>query len=143
MNYETRMKFDKHIITEEYVVGDMAYRAELDIQGLGFCSGMAGYEPCGVEVFLYEKGAEKPAGCVGISFALLKRSESTKSDLMLEPCPERGFTGNIPAVQKFTPYAERVIGNVVTEFLRQREAFTAMGYPLNSIRVSVGRQDSN
>ncbi|HAF86026.1 MAG TPA: hypothetical protein DCG32_06615 [Sphaerochaeta sp.] len=85
MQYETRMKFDKHIITEEYVVDTKTYRAELEIQSLGFCAGMAGYDESSVEVLLYEQGTDTLIGCVGIKFPLLKRSSITKAGQMLAP----------------------------------------------------------
>ena len=137
MKYETRLKFDKHTITEEYVVDNMTYRASLDIRGPGFCSGMAGYDASGVGVSLSEGESEASVGFVSISFPLLKRCDSTMSGLMLEPCPEKG---DMLPVRKFTPYAEGVIARVVTQFIRQREAFIAMGFPLHSISVSVGEQ---
>ena len=141
MKYETRMKFDKHVITEEYVVDNKTYRAELNIQGIGFCTGMAGYDACSVEVLLFEKGSEYSIGSARIGFSLLKRSDITNSEQMLEPYLEKGFNQNMPPVRKFTPFAEREIERVVTEFIRQGKAFIEMGLFLNCIRVSVGKQD--
>lgn len=137
MKYETRMKFDKHTITEEYVVDNTVYRASLDIQSPGFCSGMAGYDACGVGVSLSEQGSDASVGSVSISFPLLKRCDSSKAEHMLKPCPEKG---DMPPVRKFTPYAEGVIARVVSEFIRQRAASIAMGFSLHSISVSVGEQ---
>ena len=48
----------------------------------------------------------------------------------------------MPPVRKFTPFAEREIERVVSEFIRQGKAFTEMGFLLNCIRVSGGKQDS-
>jgi len=141
MKYETRMKFDKHAISEEYVVDNKTYRAELNIRSLGFCTGMAGYDACSVEVLLYEKNSEYFIGSVGVGFPLLKRSDITKSEQMLDPCLEKGFNQNMPPVRKFTSYAEKEIERVVTEFIRQGKAFIEMGFFLNCIRVSVGKQD--
>lgn len=143
MKYETRMKFDKHAISEEYVVDNKTYRAELNIRSLGFCTGMAGYDACSVEVLLYEKGSEYSIGSVGIGFPLLKCSDITKSEQMLEPCLEKGFNRSMPPVRKFTPFAEREIERVVTEFIRKEEDFSMLGFPLHSISVSVGTQDSS
>ncbi len=141
MNYETRFKFDKHTITEEYVVDNTAYRASLDIQSPGFCSGMAGYDAHCVGVSLSMQESKSSIGFVGISFPLAKRSDTSNSELMLEPClDDKGFEENLPPAHKFTPYAERVIERVVTEFIRQRASCIAMGFPLHSITVSVGAQ---
>ena len=141
MKYETQMKFDKHLITEEYVVDGRVYSAELTIFSLGYCAGMAGYEASRVGVSLSRQKSKKSVGEVIISFPLLKRSDRPNPCMMLEPCPKRGgFKGNMPSVRKFTPYAERVIERVVTEFIRQREAYIAMGFPLQSITVSVGEK---
>ncbi len=140
MQYETRMKFDKHIITEEYVVDTKTYRAELEIQSLGFCAGMAGYDESSVEVLLYEQGTDTLIGCVGIKFPLLKRSSITKAGQMLAPCPDKSPFGDTPPGRKFTPYAEKEIRTVVTEFIRQKESCLARGLSLQSIRVCVGEQ---
>jgi len=140
MQYATSMKFDKHIITEEYVVDTKTYRAELEIQSLGFCAGMAGYDESSVEVLLYEQGSEVSIGCVGIKFPLLKRSAITKDEQMLFPCLEKVPFGNTPPGRKFTPYAEKEIRTVVTEFLQQKESCLARGFSLHGIRVCVGEQ---
>ena len=111
MKYETQMKFDKHLITEEYVVDGRVYSAELTIFSLGYCAGMAGYEASRVGVSLSRQKSKKSVGEVIISFPLLKRSDRPNPCMMLEPCPKRGgFKGGMPPVQKFTPYAEREIG---------------------------------
>jgi len=140
MKYETSMKFDKHIITEEYVVDTKTYRAELEIQNLGFCAGMAGYDASSVEVMLYAQGTDASIGCVGIKFPLLKRSAITKDEQMLFPCLEKVPFGNTPPGRKFTPYAEKEIKAVVTEFIRQKESCLARGFSLHGIRVRVGEQ---
>ncbi|NBK22706.1 MAG: hypothetical protein EOM68_11830 [Spirochaetia bacterium] len=142
MKYETRMKFDKHSITGQYVVDDMVYIAELAIQSPGFCSGMAGYEANRVGVSLSMQESKAPVGYVAISFPLLMGSDRAKPGQMLEPLLEKGFTGNFPPVRKFTPYAESEIERVVTEFIRQRASFVLMGLLLDSISVSVGVQVS-
>ena len=143
MKYETRMKFDKHIITEEYVVDNETYRAELNIQSPGFCTGMAGYDACSVEVLLYEKGEEYQIGSLGIGFPLLKRSDSTNPGQMLESCLEEGFDRNMPPSRKFTPFAERAIERVVTAFVHTRDSFATRSLPLRSISVRIGTQDSS
>ena len=143
MKYETKMKFDKHIISEEYVVDSKTYRAELEIQSLGFITGMAGYDACTVEVILYGDGLEYPIGHIGIDFPMHLRIDSDNPYRMLEPCPVRLLPWNVPPERKFTPHAEREIKRVVTTFIREKESFSTSELPLTSISVSVGKRDTN
>ncbi|MDT4761113.1 hypothetical protein [Sphaerochaeta sp. PS] len=140
MKYETRMKFDKHLISEEYVIDNTAYRAEFEIYPLGFCSGMAGYSKYSVGFALYEGAAEFPIGSVYIRFPMLQSSDITNEEQMVEPCTVHWREHPVP---RFTPFAEREIRRVVTEFIRQRKACTILGFPVTSFSVSVGSQDRN
>lgn len=141
MKYETKMKFDEHIISEEYVVDSKAYRAELHIQSLGFISSVAGFDPCTVEVMLYQKGEEYPIGRVGIDFPMIMRLDVDNPKRMLIPCSRRGLPWNIPPMRRFTPYAEREIECVVAECIRQKGSWSTSALSLSSISVSVGGQD--
>ncbi len=143
MKYETRMQFDKHIITEEYVVDSKTYRAEFAIHPLGVYAGMAGYEACRVGINLYKKGSKFQIGYVYISFPLLKRADVDNPEHMLVPCLEKDICWANPPARRFTPYAEREIERVVTEFIRKEKDFSAMGIPLHTISVIVGPQDSS
>gem|GEM_PF-2771365 len=142
MKYRTKMKFDKHIISEEYVVDSKTYRAELEIHRLGFITGMAGYDACTVEVILYKKEEAYPIGNVGIDFPMIMRLDKNNPKRMLEPCPSRGFPWNVPPVRKFTLYAEKEIQRVVAECIRQKEGFSTRALSLTAISVSVEDQDT-
>jgi len=139
MKYETLMKFDKHIITEEYVIDEKAYRAQFTISSLGFCTGMAGFSEYGVSITLYKKEAKLPAGYIAIRFPMLQRSDITNEEQMIVP---RSIHWSEHPVPTFTPFAEREIRRVVTEYVRTETAFGRLGCILNTISVSVGTQDS-
>ena len=139
MKYEKMMKFDKHIITEEYVIDEKEYRAEFTISSLGFCTGMAGFNEYGVSITLYKKESKLPAGYIAIRFPMLQRSDVTNEEQMMVPCPVHLREHSVPT---FTPFAEREIKRVVTEFIRQETAFGRLGLLLNNFNVSVGTQDS-
>ncbi|MDY0287279.1 MAG: hypothetical protein RBR15_00475 [Sphaerochaeta sp.] len=139
MKYETLMKFDKHLITEEYVIDEKEYRAEFSISSLGFCTGMAGFSEYGLSIALYRKESKVPIGYLGIRFPMLQRSDVTNEEQMLMPCSIHWSEHPVPT---FTPFAEREIERVVTEFVRSETAFGRLGFLLNKINVSVGTQDS-
>ena len=139
MKYETRMKFDKHIITEEYVIDEKAYRAEFSISSLGFCTGMAGFSEYGLSIALFRKESKVPIGYLGIRFPMLQRSDVTNEEQMLVPSSIHWSEHPVPT---FTPFAEREIRRVVTEFVRSETVFGRLGFLLNKINVSVGTQDS-
>ena len=143
MKYETKMKFDKHIISEEYVVDSKTYQAELEIHNIGFITGMAGYDACTVEVILYQKGEEFPIGRIGIDFPMILRLDGTNTKRMLEPCSLRCLPWNDPPERKFTPYAEREIERAVTACIRQKEGLSTKALSLSSISVSVGDRDTD
>ncbi|HKM06421.1 MAG TPA: hypothetical protein VJ869_05475 [Sphaerochaeta sp.] len=140
MKYETKMKFYKHIITEEYVVDEKTYRAEFTINALGYCTGMAGYNEYGLSIVLFRKESELPIGSLGIRFPMLQRSDVTNEEQMVVPCSSHWSEHPMP---QFTPFAEREIKRVVTEYIRQNKVFGLAGFHLDSINVSVGKQDSN
>jgi len=142
MKYERKMKFDKHIISDEYVVDGATYQAELEIHSLGSITAMAGYDACTVEVILSREGLDYPIGRIGIDFPMVMHLDKNNPKRMLEPCPARLLPWNVPPERAFTQYAEREIKCVVTTFIREKESFFTSGLPLTSISVSVGDRDA-
>ena len=140
MKYETKMKFYKHIITEEYVVDEKTYRAEFTINALGYCTGMAGYNEYCLGIILFRAGSKLPIGSLSIIFPKLQRSDVTNEEQMVIPCFRHWSEHPMP---QFTPFAEREIKRVVTEYIHQNKSLGLAGFLLHSVSVSVGNQDSD